>query len=105
MAVLESYTTAGQFNVDSSGNLIQILSSGSLLYGIVQPPANSSVTKLTLTWETSTANAFGTFAFSGDALQWSVASITRPNLSAWLVCEDQILYINLGKFSAFTYLI
>lgn len=93
---MNSYTTAGQFNV-VNGNLVQVLSSGSILYGIVQPPADSTVTKLSVTWETSLAAAYGTFAWSGDALQWTVANITRPNNSAWLVCESQHLYINLGE--------
>lgn len=97
-AILDDYTTAGQFNI-VNGQLVELIdpSKGTLLYANVQPPANSSVTKLSMTFE-STPNTFGTFAFSGDAVQWSVPSISRPNLSAWLVCANQQLFINLGEF-------
>lgn len=98
-AVLESYTTAGQFNV-VSGQLVELTANG-LLYGNVEVQANSSVTKLALTFET-TQNTYGTFAWSGDALQWSVASISRPNLSALLVCAGQQLFINLGAYDYLT---
>ncbi|KAF8312540.1 hypothetical protein DL93DRAFT_1317094 [Clavulina sp. PMI_390] len=100
-AVMNSYTTAGQFNV-VNGNLVQVLSSGALLYGVVEHQANSSVTKLLVSWETTSANVYGTFNWSGDALQWSVANITRPNNSAWLVCESQHLYVNLGAYDYMT---
>jgi hypothetical protein len=36
--------------------------------------------------------------FSGDAVQWSIPAITRQNLSAWLVCGGQSLWINLGAY-------
>ena len=72
-----------------------------LLYANVEEQANSNVTKLAMTFET-TENTYGTFAFSGDAVQWSVASIDRPNLSAWLVCENQQLFINLGAYDYLT---
>jgi hypothetical protein len=36
--------------------------------------------------------------FSGDAVQWSIPTITRQNLSAWLVCGKQSLWINLGAY-------
>lgn len=52
---------------------------------------------LALTFNT-TENTYGTFAFSGDAVQWSIPSIDRPNLSACLVCADQQLFINLGAY-------
>lgn len=50
----------------------------------------------------TTQNTFGTFAFNGDAVTWSVASISRPNLSAWLVCGAQELWINLGNYAYMT---
>jgi hypothetical protein len=56
---------------------------------------------LAMSFET-TQNTYGTFAFSGDAVQWSVASINRPNLSAWLVCANQQLFINLGAYAYMT---
>jgi hypothetical protein len=97
-AILDSYTTAGQFNI-VNGQLVELIdpSKGTLLYANVQQPADSSVNKLAVTF-TTTPNTFGTFAFSGDAVQWSTPSINRPNLSAWLVCANQQLFINLGPY-------
>ena len=94
-AVLGDYTTAGQFNV-VGGHLVQVKTDGSLLYGIVEPRANSTVMTLKLSWSASSAAATGTFAWSGDALTWTIPSISRPNTAAWYVCTGQITYINLG---------
>jgi hypothetical protein len=48
---------------------------------------------------TSSQNTFGAFSWSGDALQWNVASISRPNSSAWYVCgSGNQLFINLGQY-------
>lgn len=94
-AILDSYTTAGQFQI-VDGQLVELIDGG-LLYGNVEEQANSNVTMLALTFNT-TENTYGTFAFSGDAVQWSIPSIDRPNLSAWLVCADQQLFINLGAY-------
>jgi len=99
VAIMDDYTTAGQFQI-VSGQLVELIEGG-LLYANVVPSTNSSETKLAMTFNT-TQNTYGTFDFSGDAVQWSVASITRPNLSAWLVCEDQQLYINLGNYDYLT---
>ncbi|KAM3085255.1 hypothetical protein ACMFMG_003685 [Clarireedia jacksonii] len=96
-ALLADRTTAGQFQV-VSGQLVQVIAPSTLLYGNVSPPANSSVNRLALSFST-TQNTFGTFAFSGDALTWSVSSISRPNLSAWLVCDAKTLWINLGSYA------
>lgn len=52
-------------------------------------------------FETS-VNAFGTFGWSGDAVTWSATGVSRPNLSAWLVCEEQGLFINLGNYGYLT---
>lgn len=102
-AVLGSYTTAGQFNV-VNGQLVQLLGDGSLLYGSVEPRADPSVMKLRLSFSKTPAPASaGTFAFSGDALQWTIANITRPNNSAWLACPDGTgavpLFVNLGPYA------
>jgi hypothetical protein len=56
---------------------------------------------LPMSFET-TQNTFGTFMFSGDAVEWSVASIDRPNDAAWLVCANQQLFINLGAYDYLT---
>ncbi|KAG9247031.1 hypothetical protein BJ878DRAFT_580991 [Calycina marina] len=91
-AILNSYTTAGQFQV-VSGQLWELISGG-LLYANVIP--SSATDKLAVTFK-STQNAYGKFSWSGVALQWSVPTITRPNLSAWLVCANQQLFVNLGS--------
>ena len=97
-AILGNYTSAGQFNI-INGQLVELVTGG-LLYANVEMQENSTVTKLAVTFET-TQNTYGTFDFSGDAVEWSVASISRPNLSAWLVCANQ-LYINLGAYDYMT---
>jgi hypothetical protein len=99
IAILQNYTTAGQFNI-VNGQLVELITGG-LLYANVEVQENSNVTKLAMTFET-TQNTYGTFAFSGDAVQWSVPSISRPNLSAWLVCANQQLFINLGAYDYMT---
>jgi len=93
------YTTAGQFQI-VDGQLVELITGG-LLYANVETQTDSTVTKLAVTFET-TQNTYGTFDFSGDAVQWSIASISRPNLSAWLVCANQQLFINLGAYDYLT---
>lgn len=98
-AILDSYTTAGQFNI-IDGQLVELVT-GANLYAVVEPQANSTVTKLAVTFS-KTQNAYGTFAFSGDAVTWSISTITRPNVAAWLVCGNQQLFINLGSYAYLT---
>jgi len=45
-----------------------------------------------------TKNTYGTFAWQGDALTWSAPDLTRPQASAWYVCEGQQLFVNLGAY-------
>ncbi|KAA8574675.1 hypothetical protein EYC84_003925 [Monilinia fructicola] len=99
-ALLADRSTAGQYQI-VSGQLVELIAPNTFLYANVQPPVNSSAVKLSMTFNT-TQNTFGTFAFSGDAVTWSVASINRPNLSAWLVCGSQELWINLGNYAYLT---
>ncbi len=80
--------------------MVELIGGGSLLYANVQPNTTTAV-KLSMTFNT-TKNTFGTFSFSGDAVQWTVPSINRPNPSAWLVCENQSLWINLGNYDYLT---
>lgn len=94
-AILASHTTAGQFNI-VDGQLVELISGG-FLYGVVTPPVDSNDKKLAVTFSTS-KNTYGTFSWSGDALQWTVPDISRPNASAWLVCANQQLFINLGSY-------
>ena len=91
------YTTAGQFNI-INGQLVELIdpTKGTLLYANVSPPEASAST-LPVSFET-TQNTYGTFAFQGDAVTWSVPSISRPNTAAWYVCTGQQLFINLGAY-------
>jgi len=102
--ILGSYTTAAQFQI-VNGQIEHYLPSGSFLYVNVRQPADSTVTKLSMYFAT-TQNTFGTFAFQGDGVTWSVASINRPNTGAFLVCPDSVdgdtLYINLGNYDYMT---
>ncbi|KAF8758677.1 Fungal-type cellulose-binding domain [Rhizoctonia solani] len=98
-AVLADASTAGrrQFAI-TGGKLTQITPSGALLYANVEARADSTVNKLKVSWQTSSATS-GTFVWSGDALTWTIDGITRPNNAAWLACTDavegQVLYVNL----------
>lgn len=99
VAVLNDASTAGQFTV-TNGALVLVggAGAGANLYAVV----NSTVVgpgagRLAVTFETK-ANAYGAFKYSGDALQWAVAGVTRPNDSAWLVCGGQELFVNLGSY-------
>ncbi|KAK7958548.1 hypothetical protein PG988_013396 [Apiospora saccharicola] len=78
-ALLESYTTAGQFNV-ADGQLVENTGDGQ--------------TAPLYMW-----NPFGAFAFQGDALTWSTPEVQRQNVAAWLVCKGQALFINTGAYA------
>ena len=96
IAIMGDYTTAGQFNI-VNGQLFELITGG-LLYAVVSPQTDSTVTKLAVTFS-KTPNTYGTFAFSGDAVAWTISSISRPNSAAWLVCTGQQLFINLGPYA------
>lgn len=99
-AILDSYTTAGQFNI-VDGQLVNKVSSPPLYLWVEEPPANSSPPRTLATWFNTTRNPFGTFAWQGDTLTWSVPSIKRQNVAAWLVCskKDQgALFVNTGAY-------
>jgi hypothetical protein len=98
-AILDSYTTAGQFQI-VSGQLVQLIGGGGLLYANVEQNTTAAV-KLAVSFN-ETKNIYGTFVFSGDAVTWSTPDIKRPNLSAWLVCANQQLFINLGNYDYMT---
>jgi len=99
-AVLGSPSSASQFQI-TGGQLIQN-AGGSPLYAVVESRANSTVVKLKMSWSKTPATA-GTFVFSGDTVEWSIPTITRPQNNAWLVCPDAQghadVYINLGPYS------
>ncbi|OLN85477.1 putative endoglucanase type F 1 [Colletotrichum chlorophyti] len=94
-ARLESPAGAGQFKIDA-GQLVH-LTGGAPLYLNVENPADKTQRKLE-TWFAAGRNTYGTFAFQGDTLTWSAPDINRPNLAAWLVCEDQEVFINTGAY-------
>lgn len=99
-ALLADYTTAGQFQI-VNGQLVELIDAkGTLLYANVIPATDGTATKLAVTFS-KTPNTYGTFSFSGDAVQWTVSGITRPNNSAWLVCNTpaKSLWINLGPYA------
>jgi hypothetical protein len=99
-ALLGSYTTAGQFQI-VDGQLVQLVSAPGeatkLLYAVVSETRYINDNSLSVTFS-ETKNTYGTFAWQGDGLQWTEASIKRPNASAWYVCSGQKMYINLGNY-------
>ncbi|KAK7956436.1 uncharacterized protein PG986_005658 [Apiospora aurea] len=99
-ALLESYTTAGQFNV-VDGQLVENTGEGGAppLYMWVEKPASDFTQRTLATWFNTTKNGFGAFAFQGDALTWSAPEVQRQNVAAWLVCEGQALFINTGAYA------
>ncbi|KAJ7028682.1 hypothetical protein C8F04DRAFT_1043755 [Mycena alexandri] len=101
-AVLGDYTQAAQFQV-VNGQLIQN-ANGTNLYAVVAPPANSTVTKLGMSWS-KTPDTLGTFVFSGDSLEWSSPTVPRQQTNAWLVCPSGStlsVFINLGAYDYMT---
>lgn len=80
-AVLGSPATAAQFQI-VSGQLVQN-ANGTPLYAVVEAQANSTVTKLKMSWSTTPASgdSAGTFMWSGDTVEWQIASINRPQLN------------------------
>ncbi|KAL7284562.1 carbohydrate-binding module family 1 protein [Trametes coccinea BRFM310] len=102
-AVLGDYTTAAQFQI-VDGQLIQMVPDGSKLYAVVEARSDPSVMKLKMSWSTTPASGdnAGTFMWSGDTVEWSIPTIQRPQLNAWLVCPDadgnKDVYINLGPY-------
>lgn len=87
-AIMGSYTSAAQFQV-TNGQLVQ--QSTPPLYAIVENQANSTVTKLGVSWSETPATS-GTFDFSGDTIEWSIPTIDRPQLNVSVV--DIKWYIN-----------
>ncbi|CAK7207632.1 hypothetical protein SEUCBS139899_010443 [Sporothrix eucalyptigena] len=100
VAILDSYTTAGQFNIVDGQLVNSIGSSAGPLYMQVEEPADPSSPPRTLaTSFNTTKNTFGTFAFQGDTVTWTAPNLKRQNLAAWLVCAKQQLFINTGAYA------
>ncbi|KAL0067439.1 hypothetical protein AAF712_005426 [Marasmius tenuissimus] len=98
-AVLGDPSNAAQFQI-TNGQLVQS-ANGKSLYAVVEPLTDTTAKKLKVTWSASQATS-GTFVWSGDTLEWSSPTITRPQINAWLVCPDAAgnrdLYVNLGAY-------
>ncbi|PPQ96956.1 hypothetical protein CVT26_005978 [Gymnopilus dilepis] len=97
-AVLGDPSLAAQFQI-TNGQLIQN-AGGTPLYAIVAAPQTGDV-KLAVSWSTTPASN-GTFTWSGDTVEWSSPSVSRPQSNAWLVCPDaagnKLLFVNLGPY-------
>lgn len=97
-AILDSYTTAGQFNI-VDGQLVNSIANPPLYMWVEQPADPANAPRTLATWFNTTKNPFGTFAFQGDTVTWQVPSIKRGNLAAWLVCAKQQLFVNTGAYA------
>lgn len=99
-AVLGDPVDAAQFQI-ANGQLMQVSPGSTVLYANVEPPANSSVVKLAVSWKT-TPDTLGSFVWGGDTVEWSSTTVTRPQNNAWLVCPDaagnKLLFVNLGPY-------
>lgn len=96
-AILESYTSAGQYKVEAGQFVMNTGDGSDPLYLQVEEPEDLAQRKLA-TWFNTTEGGFGTFEFQGDALTWSTPEIQRQNVAAWLVCEEQAMFINTGAY-------
>jgi hypothetical protein len=103
VAILDDYTTAGQFKIES-GQFMQLISApgepAKYLYAVVSPQKQKDGRVLSVNF-TSAPVSFGTFAFQGDSVIWTPpggGEIKRKNNAAWFVCEMQQLFINLGDY-------
>ena len=95
-AYLDDPVQAGQFNI-IDGQLVYNTGEGGDLYLHVEQPEDLTQRALS-TWFETEENPYGAFAFQGDTVTWSVDEIQRPNEAAWLVCEEQRLFINTGAY-------
>lgn len=95
-ASMADYTMTGQLNI-VNGQIVESIK-GELLYSTVSPQTDSTFTKLTVTLSKS-PNSYGTLAFSGNAVTWTIPFISRPNRAACFVCIGQKLFINPGPYA------
>jgi hypothetical protein len=96
-AYLDAASNAGQFNV-VDGQLVYNTGAGGELYMHVENPEDKTQRTLK-TWFSEEENDYGEFGFQGDTLTWHTSDIARPNEAAWLVCEDQQLFVNTGAYA------
>lgn len=104
-ALLDSYETAGQYNI-IDGQLVYNTGSGTTdaaLYLHVEDPADKTQRALA-TWFDTTENTYGSFAFSGDTVTWTDPDVARPNTAAFYVCPgnsttgENALFVNTGAY-------
>lgn len=98
VAILDSHTTAGQFNVED-GQLVNKASNPPLYMWVEEPADKANPPRTLATWFNTTKNPFGTFGWQGDTLIWQVPSVQRQNVAAWLVCANQALFVNTGAYA------
>jgi hypothetical protein len=96
-ALLESHTTAGQFQIES-GQLVNKVSNPPLYMWVEEPADKANPPRTLATSFNTTKSTFGTFAWQGDTLTWSHPDVKRQNVGAWLVCAKQALFINTGAY-------
>jgi hypothetical protein len=96
-ALLESHTTAGQFQIES-GQLVNKVSNPPLYMWVEEPADKANPPRTLATSFNTTKSTFGTFAWQGDTLTWSHPAVKRQNVGAWLVCAKQALFINTGAY-------
>ncbi|THH11429.1 hypothetical protein EW145_g654 [Phellinidium pouzarii] len=101
-AIFGSYTTAAQFQLND-GQVEQQLADGSVLYLNVNITTASTATYLP-TYFATTQEETGTWAFQGDGLIWTAASIPRQNSNAYLGCGTgfPVVNVNLGAYDYMT---
>ncbi|KAK4154504.1 hypothetical protein C8A00DRAFT_14383 [Chaetomidium leptoderma] len=97
-AVIQSHTTAGQFNI-VDGQLVNLVSDPPLYMSVEEPADKANPPRTLATSFKETRSTFGTFAWQGDALTWSAPDVKRQNVGAWLVCANQELFINTGAYA------
>lgn len=97
-AILDSSTTAGQFNI-VAGQLVNSVADPPLYMWVEEPDDPTNPPRTLSTWFNTTENPFGAFEFQGDTVTWSVASVERQNVAAWLVCTGQQLFVNTGAYA------
>lgn len=95
-AYLDGPLAAGFYNIIDD-QLVYHSEGGADLYLHVEQPEDLTQRKLRV-WFEEEPNTWGAFTFQGDTVTWSVAEIQRPNTAAWLVCEEQQLFINTGAY-------
>jgi hypothetical protein len=104
IAYMDANNKAGQFNIDRSGQFIQLVSgpneSKKLLYGNVASTKSNGGKTLAITFSEK-KNTYGSFKFSGDTVQWShpARNQKRGNFGAFYICKpSQQLLVNMGQY-------